>query len=286
MISEASSLAFEFVQKLAAELNAGELELPPFPDVAVRVRNVVEDENCTLEKIVRVVGSEPALAAKLIQLANSALLRRGDGNVTDLKTAIGRLGHKAVRNAAVSLAMKQLLSEAQTTELKPFLSRLWTHSVQVSAICYALTKRTKIGKTPDEALLAGLLHGIGKLYIITRSRQYPELFADQQMLNDILQDWHPAIGKAIVEHWKLGEDLAAAIEHHENLDYTPVHHETDLTDVLLVANCLARHAEGRPSVAKDNLPSAFNRMDLDIESGEAIIADSREQIQALAAALA
>lgn len=285
MISESNMLAFEFVQKLADELNAGELDLPSFPDVAMRVRKVIEDDNCTLDKIVRVVGSEPALAAKLMQMSNSALMRRGDDEVTDLRTAINRLGHKNVRSAAISIAMKQLLSDAQTAELKPYLATLWTHSVQVSAICYALAKKVAIGKTPDEALLAGLLHDIGKLYILTRSRQFPELFAEQASLNQILEDWHPAIGKTIIEHWQLGDDLAFAIENHEDLDYVPSRRTADLTDLLIVGNYLA-NADTTTDDDEVALPSAFDRLEVDLAAGRAIIEDSREQIQALALALA
>ncbi len=279
-------LAFEFVQKLADELNSGEMDLPSFPDVAKRVRQVVEDENCTLDKIVTVVGSEPALAGKLIQMANSALMRRGDTDVTDLRTAISRLGHKNVRNAAISIAMKQLLSDAQSAELKPYLSALWTHSVQVSAISYALTKRVSIGKTPDEALLAGLLHGIGKLYILTRSQLFPELFADEASLNEILDNWYPAIGKSIIEHWDLGEDLALAVEKHTDHDYVPQKRSADLTDMLIVANFMAHHNEKTPDEEVDDLPSAFERLEMDLAGGKAIIDESREQIQALALALA
>ncbi len=286
MISEANMLAFEFVQTLANELNAGDLQLPSFPDVAMRVRKVVEDDNCTLDKIVRVVGSEPALAAKLIQMSNSALMKRGDGEVTDLRTAINRLGHANVRSAAISLAMKQLLTDAQSAELKPQLAALWKHSVQVSAICYAMTKNVAIGKTPDEALLAGLLHDIGKLYILTRSRQFPELFADEASLTQILDDWHPVIGKTIIEHWELGEDLAHAVENHEDQEYVPQRRTADLTDVLIVGNYLAHHQGDAASDEEVALPSAFERLGMDIEAGKAIIEESREQIQALALALA
>ncbi len=66
--------AFAFVQALAAELSTGKVELPSFPDIAMRVRQVLADETVTPEKVVRVVGSEPALAARLLQLANSAAL--------------------------------------------------------------------------------------------------------------------------------------------------------------------------------------------------------------------
>jgi HD-like signal output (HDOD) protein len=50
---------------------------------------------------------------------------------------------------------------------------------------------------PDEALLTGMMHGIGKLYVLTRATDHPELFADTDTLDAIIRQWHPSIGKAI-----------------------------------------------------------------------------------------
>ena len=50
--------AFAFVQALASELSTGKVELPSFPDIAMRVRQVLADENVTPDKVVRVVGRD------------------------------------------------------------------------------------------------------------------------------------------------------------------------------------------------------------------------------------
>src|SRR5262245_55877431 len=103
--------AFAFVQALAAELSTGKVELPSFPDIAMRVRQVLADEGVSPEKVVRVVGSEPALAARLLQLANSAALNFSGKAVTDLRTAVNRMGFNMVRSAAIAFAMSQLKKE-------------------------------------------------------------------------------------------------------------------------------------------------------------------------------
>ncbi len=54
-------------------------------------------------------------------------------------------------------------------------------------------------------MLTGMMHGIGKLYILTRATGHPELFASEEALNDIIDDWYPSIGKAILENWKFSE---------------------------------------------------------------------------------
>src|SRR5215218_1528836 len=94
--------AFAFVQSLAAELSTGKVELPSFPDIAMRVRQVLSDDNVGPDKVVRVVGSEPALAARLLQLANSAAMNFSGKAVTDLRTAVNRMGFNMVRSAAIA----------------------------------------------------------------------------------------------------------------------------------------------------------------------------------------
>src|ERR1700716_1718225 len=94
--------AFAFVQSLAAELSKGKVELPSFPDIALRVRKVLSDENVSQDMVVRVVGSEPALAARLMQIANSAALNFSGKPITELRTAISRMGFTMGRSAAIA----------------------------------------------------------------------------------------------------------------------------------------------------------------------------------------
>ena len=76
MQASSPNVAFDFVRSLAAELSGGHVDLPSFPEIALRVRRVLSDPDTTLEKVVRVVGSEPALAARLLRIANSASINR------------------------------------------------------------------------------------------------------------------------------------------------------------------------------------------------------------------
>src|SRR3954470_14479073 len=130
--------AFAFVQALAAELSTGKEELPSFPDIAMRVRQVRPDETVTPEKVVRVVGSEPALAARLLQLANSAALSFSGKAVTDLRTAVNRMGFNMVRSAAIAFAMSQLEKVDALKGLEKPLDALWNRSASVAAMSHAV----------------------------------------------------------------------------------------------------------------------------------------------------
>lgn len=276
--------AFAFVQALASELSKGKVDLPSFPDIALRVRKVLADEEVSQEQVVRVVGSEPALAARLMQIANSAAINFTGKQITELRTAINRMGHNMVRSAAIAFAMSQLKKVDTLKGLEEPLDNLWRASAAVAAMSYAVAKRySKVN--PDTALLAGLLHGIGKLYILTRSSKHPALFADQVTYNQIIRDWHSAVAKALLENWDMAEEIVSAVSDYEDLSRShtgPV----DLTDVLTVGNLLAAFKE-HPETIEINMHdvAACKRMNIDRATYEKLIDESESEIDALRQAL-
>ena len=74
-----NTLAFAFVQELAKELSHGKVDLPSIPDVAMQVRMVLADENATIDRVVRVTGSEPVLAATATSISRSRRCIRSPG---------------------------------------------------------------------------------------------------------------------------------------------------------------------------------------------------------------
>jgi HD-like signal output (HDOD) protein len=276
--------AFAFVQALASELSRGKVDLPSFPDIALRVRKVLADEQVSQEQVVRVVGSEPALAARLMQIANSAALNFTGKPINDLRTAINRMGHNMVRSAAIAFAMSQLKKVDSLKGLEKPLDDLWKSSAAVAAMSHAVAKRySKVN--PDTGMLAGLLHGIGKLYILTRSSKHPALFADQATYNQIVRDWHSPVAKALLENWDMAEEIVNAVHDYEDVERAhsgPV----DLTDVLTVGNLLAAFKE-HPESLEINMHdvAACKRMQIDRASYEKLIDESETEIDALRQAL-
>lgn len=275
--------AFQFVQSLAAELSGGKVELPSFPDVAIRVRKILADDRTTLEQVVRVIGSEPALAARLLKMANSAAFSRGKA-VADLRTAINRMGYNMVRSAAMSFAMAQIRQASSLKSIEPMLEGLWKESVQVAAVAYVLA-RNFTQRNADEALLAGLLHGIGKLYILTRCVQHPALFHDQPSLQSLLRDWHASIGKAILENWELPAEICEAVNDHEDIERDH-RGPPDLTDLVTVAVMMAAYAE-HPADIDLNMQGikAFHRLGLDGAKSQLVMQAMQEEVVAMRDAL-
>jgi HD-like signal output (HDOD) protein len=276
--------AFEFVASLAAELSGGKIDLPSFPDVAIRVRRALGDEKTTIDQVVRIVGSEPALAARLLKMSNSAALNRSGRQITELRTAIARMGYNMVRSAAISFAMAQIRSSANLKGLEKPLNELWRTSTFVAAFCYVLAKN-HTQRNADEAFLAGLLHGVGRLYILTRTPRHPELLGDAASLDEIMRNWHTNIARAILENWEMNEDLVQAISDQDDIGRE---HDgpADLSDVLICANMMAAYVDHPEDLALNmSGVRAFGSLGLDQAKSASILAESRDEIEALRQAL-
>jgi HD-like signal output (HDOD) protein len=288
------SVAFEFVRSLAAELSAGKVDLPSFPEIAVRVRRVLSDPKSSIDQVVRVVGSEPALAARLMRISNSVSLNRSGRPVVELRTAINRLGYNMVRSAAISFAMAQIRSANKLVGLEHYLNDLWRRSTLVAAFAYVLA-RTCSRVNPDEAMLGGMMHGIGKLYVLTRATGHPELFSDREMLDGVINDWHAAIGKAILENWDFSEEMAEAVGEQENHSREepaepgpaePGPAAPDLRDVIAISIVMASHysdLNGLDEALKE-LPAA-PRLGLDPEKTRVVVQGCAAEVSALSEAL-
>ena len=228
---------FAFVESLAADLSNGTIELPAFPDIVIRIQQSLDDDNCTIDTLAKLLGSEPALATRMLQLANSAALRRGPDPISDVGSAVNRLGREIVRSTVMSFAMKQIREGQKLKAAQPYLEVVWQDGVNVAAVCYVLTKKfTKL--SPDEAMLVGLLHGVGKLYILSKAEKFPELFEDEESLMHLLGEWHAVIGGEILGSLSFSEDVTSAVTNYQDIERQ---HEgdVDFTDVLIVAHLVS-----------------------------------------------
>jgi HD-like signal output (HDOD) protein len=278
------ALAFEFVAALASELSSGKIDLPSFPDVAIRVRRALGDDHTSIDQIVRIVGSEPALAARLLKMSNSAALNRSGRQVTELRTAIARMGYNMVRSAAISFAMAQIRSSSGLKGLEKPLDELWRANTYVAAFCHVLAKN-HTNRNADEAFLAGLLSGVGRLYILTRTPRFPALLGDAASLDEIMNNWHANIAKAVLENWELSDEMVQAVAEQDDVGRE---HDgpADITDILTCANMMAAYID-HPEHLVLNMSGvrSFRMLGLDENNSATILAESRDEIEALRQAL-
>lgn len=206
--------AFQFVQELASALSNDEFTLPGFPDVVMRLHKTLADENSSTADIVKLISSEPALSARLVQLASSAAFNADGREITDPRAAIQRLGFNVVRSTATSFAVNQLQQQEWLMPVRPQLAKIWRRSNAVAASCYAIAEIID-GVRSDEALASGLFHQMGNLYLLTRAHHDGLQVVDNPEWEEIVSGWHATIARAILENWGLPVSIADAVENQD-----------------------------------------------------------------------
>jgi HD-like signal output (HDOD) protein len=137
----------------------------------------------------------------------------------------------------------------------------------------------------DTALLAGLMHNVGRIYILTRASKHPTLTADPLTYNSIVRDWHTNVAKALLENWCVAEEIVEAVAGHEDMDREQRGPVT-LTDVLSLAMLVEQNRNGAEMhEPNEALTKGLRRLQLSMHDCHAVIDESAEEIAALKAAL-
>ncbi|NNJ92598.1 MAG: HDOD domain-containing protein [Gammaproteobacteria bacterium] len=230
----ASEFAFEneISYQLYQELQNDTLVLPSLPDIAIRVGEALKDETKNVHHIAEIAQTDPAITAKLVKAANSAMYG-GSGKVDSCSGAVIRLGTQVTHQLVMTFAMKELF-QTSSKLLNRRMKRLWEHSARVAAVSHVLAK--KLGKfDPEHALLAGLVHDIGVLAIINYATQFPEAQENRQILDSTIKSLRGQVGSMILTKWGFPEDLPAVAADAENWTRSPASKRADYTDIVIIA---------------------------------------------------
>ncbi len=228
---DSSPVENQLIFRLYEDLNADRLILPSLPDVAIRIGKAIAAENTDAKRLALLLSNDPAIAAKLLKVANSARYG-GLSNVRTLPQAISRLGFRDVYNLVISFAMNDLFQCESPTLLK-YMAELWEHSRRVAAMSHTLARRLS-GFDPDFALLAGLLHDIGSLVIINYASELPEGTLDTTHLDEAIDHLRGQLGRMVILKWQLAEELGEVAEEAEHWGRSTIG-RPDYVDLVIVA---------------------------------------------------
>lgn len=254
-----SKLADKVQQELIQAIDNDELVLPTLPEVALRVRETAEDPNASIQDLTKVIGNDAALTARIIKVVNSPLLRTNK-EITDLQMAISRLGINYTSNLATGLAMEQMF-QATSDVVDRKMREVWNKSTEIAGICHVLCRHyTRL--MPDQATLAGLVHQIGVLPILTYAEEHNELLADSISLNHVIERIHPLVGDHILRAWEFPEPIAAVPSQH--LDFSRNSARPDYIDIVQVATLQSYLGSEHPHTQLDwSQVPAFAKLGLD-----------------------
>jgi putative nucleotidyltransferase with HDIG domain len=196
---------------------------------------------CDVPVLSRLAGRDPVMAGKLIESANSALHSR-QGVVASIQQAISYIGTQAARKVLLALALQRLWTSSH-------LAQLWRHSVGMAQYCETLARDHSLGK-PDEALLAALVHDIGRMALETLPARVSEAHA--RLVEDgcppayaedlLLGCDHAEIGAQVLRSWRFPDHLIEAVRFH----HRPADSDSQLASALYLAEFWAETDEEVP----------------------------------------
>jgi putative nucleotidyltransferase with HDIG domain len=202
----------EYVEKRVA--------LPSIPMVAARVLQIVNDPNSTAGQLEEAISRDTSLVSRILRMANSAYYQRGD-KVRSVKDAIAVLGFRTVTNLVLATSTRSLYSPFGLHE-----NMLWEHSVGTAITAALLAAEFKVVK-PEEALVAGLMHDIGKIilnlaqaeeYRHVAERVYNEGRSYYETEQELLDFTHCDVGAGLVKKWNFPIEFGKVIYYHHRLE--------------------------------------------------------------------
>ena len=207
--------------------------LPSFPRIITEIMATLDDPDGNLKVLVHCINHDPLIAARVLSVANMASVRgRRDSEVNDVYTATSLVGLSRVREIALISSLNGFV-DGMPRESIP--AAFWQHSVAVGVCCEELALHITAPVSNDAALVAGLLHDIGQLWLHTFNAQaygacWREAITGGIGIDQVEREHfgvdHSTIGAWLAEHWELPAGIVAAIRGH--------HAPDPASDLLLV----------------------------------------------------
>jgi putative nucleotidyltransferase with HDIG domain len=227
-----------FVEHLR-DLIASNRNLPTLPEVVLQLHAVLQDDMASEPQVASIIERDPALAGRLLKVANSAFYFRGTDSITSVTAAVARLGLSQVHAMCIAVSVVRAFSGKGLDH-----RRFWRHSVAAAMTADALARHTR-GVDPQHAYIAGLLHDVGLLVL---DQFFPDRFAElvRVVREEGTPIWraeearlgldHGEIGGLLLGRWSLSGTVADAVAHH--------HHPEQAPASAAAASCILQASEG------------------------------------------
>lgn len=275
--------AEKFRQAVSAE-TIGELSFPTSLDASRRVLKAVENPDIGLASLAKIVVAEPLLSAKVIRLANSVALNPSNQTVRDVRQAVLRVGMDPIKALAMVLIMDQLRQSQRHSGCRDLSNRLWERSVHVAALSYVLARKlTRLNA--DEAMFAGIVHDLGRFYLLSRVADYPILLEDVVVLAETINDLSDQASEMVLNTLNLPPSVVEAVL--DSRRYSGSMPPATLGDLLFVAGAVSPRHDPFDELDARVVPAANTAVTLGLDQGTVseVIAASGDEIYSIVIAL-
>ena len=277
---DAGQLA-DVIEEIRHVFHHNEVDLPSLPEVALRVNASVKQDNQDLRSLAMQIQADPMIAARVIQMANSAIYRTRRRFDT-VQAAISRIGIKSLQVIVMSVVLRNLF-KPKSVLIHKRTKAFYAHSIRVGAISHILARHLS-DFDPERAFLAGLLHDIGVMPILILADQRSDLSENPTLLEQVIQKLGGIAGELLLRQWEFSTDMqivAKEAQHWQREADT-----ADYCDLVQIAQLHCHLVGGKKLDAPlmNELP-AFKRLHMNAIDPVAVIHEARDEIHEIVSLL-
>ncbi len=233
------------MQGIFATLDGALENLPVLPQIPQRIMAMVHDPLTSMSDLAQVVNEDPAIAVKILKVANSAYFG-GVSEFTDLNVACARLGLRNIANTVLAITNSSLY-RTRDARFLDFMQRLWRHAV-ATAHCAQEIASLAAESRSDVPFLAGLVHEIGKLALfnmvtVKYTGSIGRLRESTDLLQRVLDRFHPLVGLHVIQRWDLPPEFRITTFCHTKPATVPADPWRRMTHIIALA-CAVAHVSG------------------------------------------
>lgn len=220
------------------------------PQVVLRAQRLIDSPECSLAALGAEIGTDPALATKIIGIANSPFYA-GMEPVDGVRDALTRLGLREARNILLAIGMRSRVFRVPGFD--DSVHALWQHALASSLTTQALA--AEVGCDPDRGFLAGLIHDIGRIAILTAAADLERATRDGSAarvaaIEGASAEFHARIGGVAAESWHLAPEVVAAITFQDRPERASDEPSRCFARVVRGGDLLARRLSDEPTEAE------------------------------------
>ncbi len=270
------------LKAVADDAARGDMVFSTHAELALRVQRALDDPDCSIDQLSKLVSAEPILSARVVGIANSSAYNPSGRAITDVRNAVSRLGFSTLRVLTTAVVVRQMEGMSKNPAHRALAARLWEHTAHVAALARVIAQRVT-HQNPDAAFFAGIVHEVGGFYLISRAVSFHGL------LEENLEPWYGVgeaeVGRAVLRVLGVPENILAALE---TLwaGYLSMPPES-LGDTLLLADQLSPVESPLSELAgmgRKGMPVDIDLM-IDDETLSGILKDSADEVASLTNAL-
>ena len=211
-----------FIEIIDQQLASSNARLPVFNTTALRIQQEIAKQEPDIRLIERLIVSDQSLTAKVLSVSNSSFYK-GLNQVATVRNAIVRLGINEVSNI-VMLVTHENSFRSKDPFVHGIMRTLWRHSVGCAMGSNWLAKKCGLHGLAHEAFFAGLLHDVGKLFILTviddlKHSDDLNIQPSDALLIEAMNSLHANHGFSLMVHWNLPEKYCNVVRDHHNEEF-------------------------------------------------------------------